>query len=241
MKLPMKLLRTAGLCLVAVFVMSMVAAGTASAELPRWETCATEKPTNPTKYSDPECNTLSSTGHYAWEEVKGTEAARGFGTVVLKDTKVPVEGTVEVSCTGEAVGSVGPGAFSRTEKINEIKCSAGKGCEEIIEPAKPRNLPWQGVLGEEGTAEKERNKIKAEVTESGAKEGAGWTVACKVLGMKEADECTVPNSENPYTIPIRDFSLAHGSSTQKVWLVLLDFVTGAPKATCSLKKKNLEK
>jgi hypothetical protein len=221
----MKSIRIAGLCLVAMFVMSMVAAGTASAA-PRWETCR-EGTASTTKYSEEECVKAESGGKWELAEVKGTEPARGFGTVVLRDTKVPIVGTVEASCTGEAIGSVGPGAFSRVEKIEEIKCSPGKNCEEITENAKPVNLPWQGELAEEGTTEKERNKISA----SGA--GAGWAVGCKVLGISKSDECTVSNSESPYNLPFIKLTPYHGTTTS-VWLVLLDFSPNAPKAKCSV-------
>jgi hypothetical protein len=227
MKLPMKLLRTAGLCLVAMLVMSMVAAGTASAAVPTWETCGTKGAAEAnSKYAGEECTEASSTGKYAWEEVKGTEAAIGLGTLILRDTKVPIEGTVEVSCTGEAIGSVGPGAFSRTEKIENISCTAGKDCEELVKKTvEPRNLPWQGELKE--TEKAARNYISNGKT---GKEAPGWAVTCRVLGIEKTDVCTISTG---YTAVSNLFDPYHGT-TQNVWLALLDFIESAPKANCEV-------
>ncbi len=108
MKLPMKLLRTAGLCLVAMFAMSMVAAGTASAAEPVWEHCVTEKASEAkSKYTEHQCETASGTGGWNWREVKGTEAVVSHGSLVLKDTGTLI-GTVAVSCSGEKQGVCWP-------------------------------------------------------------------------------------------------------------------------------------
>jgi hypothetical protein len=182
MKLPMKLLRTAGLCLVAMFVMSMVATGTASAAAPVWEVCLTERSgSKTTKWNSSECTT-AATGGSEWSEVKVTEPATSLGTLRLIDDNVPIEGEVEVICTVEEVGSVGPGKLSRTSEIN-IKCSPGKKCIEITKAAKPINLPWRGELEAVGT--EVRNNIRA-VNGN----GAGWSVTCKTNVGTVEDECT---------------------------------------------------
>jgi hypothetical protein len=222
MKLPMKLLRMAGLCLVAMCVMGMVAAGTASAA-PSWATC--KEGAAGTKFSGEQCTTAESTGKWGWEELKGTEAAIGLGTLILRDTKVPIEGTVEVSCTGEAFGSVGPGALSRTEEIKNIKCKAGKNCEEITKEVEPVNLPWRGELTEESSTE--RNKL---TSTAGNGKGPGWSVTCRVLGITKTDECTVNTG---YTTPSNLFDPYHGTTTNS-WLILLDFLSTAPKANCEV-------
>jgi hypothetical protein len=172
--------RIAGLCLVAMFAVSMVAAATASAA-PVWEQCS--EGASGTKYETDQCLKTSSTGKWAWEEVKGTEKALGLGTLTLRDTNVPIAGTVEVGCTGESKGSVGPGKFARIEKIENIKCAAGKNCEKIIKIAEPINLPWQTELIEEG------GNIRNKITAVNGK-GAGWAMTCRVLGIEGADECT---------------------------------------------------
>jgi hypothetical protein len=212
----MKSIRIAGLCLVAMFVVSMVAAGSASAAA-HWNTC--KKEATGTKYETEGCAKTSATGTWAFEEVKGTEEARSVGTLRLIDTKVPIVSKVAVICTGEGEGSVGPGAFSRTTAIKNIKCSAGENCEEVTKTAEPKNLPWQGELAE--TEKEARNYITA------GGEGAGWAVACKVLGISKEDVCTVANSEIPYVTPVNVVT----GGTQ---LVLLSFLTKAPKAKCTI-------
>ncbi len=213
----MKSIRIAGLCLVAMFVMSMVAAGTASAAA-GWLTCKESATT--TKYETAGCVKASATGKFGFEEVKGTEAARALGSLRLIDTKVPIVGKVAVLCTGEGKGSVGSGAFSRTEKIEEIECSPGENCEKVEKKAEPRNLPWQGELAEEGGVK--RNRIKAE-----GGEGPGWAVSCRVLGITKEDVCVVPNAEKPFTNVANEV-------INNVQAVSLSFVAAAPKANCSV-------
>ncbi len=215
---------SSGLCLVAMLAVSMVAAGTASAA-PHWLTC--REGSGKTKYTTEECTAASSTGNWQWEEDTSTEAAISFGTLILRDIKIPIVGTVEVSCTGEDKGSVGPGPYSRTTEITNISCTAGKNCEKLEAPVEPLNLKpgvssWQGELTEESG--QLRNKIT-----SSAGSGAGWKVICKVLGVTETDECT---TNTGYTVPSNLLSPYHGT-TESTWLVLLDF-NGVPKAKCKV-------
>ncbi len=174
----MKHLKITGLCLVAMFAMSMVAAATASAT---WEQCASGGAT--TKYETNQCAKASSTGTFSWQEVKGTEKTKGFGSLRLADTKVPIVGTVAVQCTGEAKGAVGPGQLDRTTAIVSIVCAPSTNCEKVEKTASPENLPWQTELA---TVEgKKRDNVKAVNGK-----GAGWAVTCKVLGITKTDVCT---------------------------------------------------
>jgi hypothetical protein len=127
---------------VAIVACSGVAATSALAA-PVWEQCI-EGATG-TKYES-QCKTASAAGAWAWAEVKGTEAVKGSSSLTLKDTKVPIVGTVEIKCTGDLLGvvsegTIGPGKYARLEKIENIQCSPGKNCEKIEGLAEPRNLP----------------------------------------------------------------------------------------------------
>jgi hypothetical protein len=180
----MKFIRIAGLCLVAIFAMGAVAANSASAALV-WEHCETEKEnTTVSKWTTDQCRTAASmaAAGFSWQEVKGTEKVVTHGSLLLTDTKVPIEGSVSVQCTGKDSGTVGPGKHDRIEEITEIQCAAGEHCEKLEGEVKPLNLPWQTELVE---TEGGRDTLKAVNGK-----GAGWSVTCKVLGITKTDECT---------------------------------------------------
>jgi hypothetical protein len=213
----MKSIKIAGLCLVAMFAVSMVAAGTASAA-PHWLVCLPWT-NSPTRYSTHQCKEAASGGSWEWSELNGTEAARAFATLKLKDLKLGVE----VICTGEGNGSVGPKKLDRIVEIVNISCVKGAGCEKLEGNAKPLNLPWQTELAEVPAGSgKIRDNIVAE-----NKKGAGWAVTCKVAGIKDTDECTTEEGSvgvsNVWT---------HGVEGEL--LVLGDFESESPKANCSL-------
>jgi hypothetical protein len=194
----------------------MVAAGTASAA-PHWLVCLPEHSgTTTTKYTEHQCVKAGAGGGWEWSELRGTEAARSHESLRLKDTKI-LGKTVEVKCSGEDVGSVGPGRFDRITAIENIKCVKGENCEEVTKAAEPRNLPWQTELVEEEG--KIRDKIKAENGK-----GAGWALTCKVLSVSETDECT---SEEEGT------SVAN-TVTSGGLLVLAEFESKTAKAKCSI-------
>jgi hypothetical protein len=139
----MKSIRIVGLCLVSMFAVSMVLAGTAQA---KWEQCS-EGPesTTPTKYKNHLCEEAApnNAGRWQWNEVKGTEEVRIKGSLRLADTKT-LAGEAAIECSGELIGDIGPGQFAR---IQEIKTSANqcrpiKVCENA-EEFEARNLPWQ--------------------------------------------------------------------------------------------------
>ncbi len=227
MKLPMKLLRIAGLCLVAMFAMSMVAAGTASAEVPAWEHCTegTEK-IAPTKYTEHQCvaAAASNTGKWQWNEVKGTEKVISRGSLQLVDTDATeFKVKAALSCSGNDEGSVGPGKFDRITEINEIHCSNEENCATIIE-VKPVNLPWQTELVEE--AGKNRDKITNGGT--GEAEWPGWSVTCEnpIVG-RTTDRCTT----NSGSTAIANQTTRRSGVTEL--LVLATFESSKAKCTLS--------
>jgi hypothetical protein len=216
----MKHLKIAGLCLVAMFMMSMVAAGTASAA-PHWLVCLPENTETPktTKWNSHQCTTAVANGGWEWSELKGTEAAVSHGSLRLADTKV-LGKIVAVQCTGEDIGSVGPGRFDRIEKIENIECSAGENCEKVEKKAEPVNLPWQTELTEESGA------IRDRIMATNGK-GAGWKVTCKVLSITESDVCTTEEGST---------SVADKTSpgVEGALLVLTEFESKTAAAKCEI-------
>jgi|HubBroStandDraft_6_1064221.scaffolds.fasta_scaffold222598_2 hypothetical protein len=181
----MKSIMSAGLCLAAMLVVGMVAAGTASAA-PVWEHCETEKAnTAVSKWTTDQCTTAASmaAAGFSWQEVKGTEAVRSHGSLRLSDETLGVK--VEVLCSGANAGSVGPGKFDRIVTITEIQCEAGKNCEKLDKTAEPRDLPWQTEL-----VEPKAGEVRDHITSGGNGE-PGYAVTCTVpiLGERE-DVCT---------------------------------------------------
>jgi len=220
----MKSIRIAGLCFVAVFAMGMVAAGTASAGV--WEHCETEKANAAvSKWTTDQCRTTASQANagFSWQEVNGTEAVRGHGSLVLTDTKTPIVGNVSVQCSSEGRGTVGPGNHDRIEEIVNIICSPGENCEKIENGGKaiPENLPWQTEVVQEGT--ERRDTIKSTIT---GKE-AGWTVSCKVLGITKANTCL----NNTGSASLKNV-LTAGVSGEL--LVLATFDAGSTNAKCTV-------
>jgi hypothetical protein len=213
----MKHLKIAGLCLVAMFAMSMVATAVASAA-PVWEQCR-ENAGAGTKY-ETGCLKASSTGKWEWKELTTTEKVLSSGTLKLADTKVPIAGTVEVICGGTDEGTIGPGKFDRVTTVTPVNCKAGTNCEEV-KKVEARNLPWQTEL-----FETEGGKVRDAIKEGGTGTGEpGWKVECKVLGITKGDECVT----NKGTTSIAD------DLSGSVLLVLATFVpkTGE-KAKCEV-------
>ncbi len=212
----MKHLKIAGLCLVAMLVMSMAAAATASAA-PVWEQCRENAGTG-TKWSDNGCKTASPTGKWEWKELTTTEKVKSSATLQLADIKVPLVGRVEVHCSGEDIGVIGPGKFDKITEIPQasIKCTAGENCQEF-KKVEPRNLPWQTELFET------EGKIRDAIQEDG-KGAPGWKVTCRVLGIEKGDECT--NKTGTTAVATE----ASGS----ILLVLATFDTKSGKAKCEV-------
>src|ERR1700689_1531229 len=144
--------KIAGFCLASMFVVCMAFSATASAN---WEHC-TKGPVGaaPTKYSESGCSTLAqTTGEWNWREVNGTEEVRSKGSLLLRDTNVPIVGKVAIECSGEGTGAVGPKTFARVSEIktSPSQCRNIENCEEVKE-VEARNLNWQIELSTKGTA-----------------------------------------------------------------------------------------
>jgi len=215
MKLSMKLLRIVGLCLVAMFAMSVATAATASAA-PVWEQCTTEK-TTVTKYTENKCLTASSTGAWGWKELETTEAVIGHATLLLKDTKVTL-GPASVRCGGTEEGLIGPGKLDKVTKVTVVKCERVEDgpCEELKE-VKPVDLPWQTTLWE--TAKTVYDKVEPDGNGQ-----PGWSVECKTpLGTK-TDTCTSETGKEASTTM---------TNKQLSGTVLASFQSTAPKGKCS--------
>jgi hypothetical protein len=217
----MRSIKITGLCLVAMFAMSMVASATASAEAPPvWKQCR-EGTVSPTKYTDGKCSVLSSTGKYEWIELTTTEKVFSEATLRLYDTKTAA-GESEVECSGTTVGSIGPGKYDRTETVTVASCRALKVCENPV-TATAVDLPWQTELYE--SAKEQRDKI-TEVPPHGE---PGWKIECKVLFKNETDECKTVAGEEGST-SMTDITVGTKSIVQAT------FETKSGLATCTLSK-----
>jgi hypothetical protein len=210
------------LVLAATIVACFGVAATSALAAPVWEQCV--EGAAGTKYESSQCKTASATGKWAWSEITGTEPVEGRSSLTLRDTKVPVVGTVEIKCTGVLLGAVsqgtvGPGKFARLLEVREINCSAGKNCEKIEGPAEPRNLPWQTELFE--TEATVRGKITNGKTGS---EAPGWAITCKVLGITEKDVCVTENSSG----------LVENKVSSGELLVQGTFEAKTPKGNCTI-------
>ncbi len=181
----MKSIKIAGLCLVVMFSMSMVAAGSASAAGPVWEECS--EGGSSTKYETAQCEKASGTGNFEWNEIKTTEAVIIVGlTLTLRDAGI---GTA-VRCTTESEGAgvVGPGkrGVITTAEVKEAKsctvleggCKAGE-----VEAVKGVDLPWDTELFET------ENAVETKIESSGHGE-PGWEVKCNTALGKTTDTCT---------------------------------------------------
>ena len=189
----MRSIKIAGLCLVAMFAVSMAISAAASAAAPVWLQC--REGASGTKYEDNNCTVLDSTGKWGWQELATTEKVLTFGTLTLKDNKT-LAGVSEVICGGTDTGTVGPGKYDRIESVSvkTSQCKAVKVCENV-EEVEARDLPWQTELFE--TEKTVRDKI-TEVSGSGE---PGWKVKCKapILGST-TDECLTESGKEASTL-----------------------------------------
>jgi hypothetical protein len=178
----MRSIKIAGLCVVAMFAMGMVVVATASAA-PVWEQC-TEGSTT-TKYAEDNCKVAEAGGKWGWKAIPAGAPATVHitgSTLTLKDTKVPIIGTVEVVCAIEGEGTAG-GSIGKVEKLTIKSCSAGKNCEKV-ESSAIKDLPWETEFFET------ESKVFQTLKGTGAGE-PGWSISCKVLGVTETDECKI--------------------------------------------------
>jgi hypothetical protein len=177
----MRFIRIAGLCFAAVFVMSMVVAGTASAA-PHWLVCL-EWHNSPTRYTEHQCETASGSGGWEWSEPTHTEATRTAGSLKLESKSII--GEIEIKCAGLDTGWIGPNGTDQTTTVTVDKCEAGTNCEKIEGNVTPLHLPWNSELKE--TEGKIHDTLR-----SGGNGEPGYEVTCKVLGKNETNICTGP-------------------------------------------------
>ncbi len=221
----MKFIRIAGLCLAAMFVMSMVAAGTASAA-PHWLVCLPWT-NSPTRYATHQCKEASGGGEWEWSELKGTEAVVGVGTTITLRDKNATGGSTAVQCSGTQEGSVGPGNFDRVTKVT-VKAENCKRventlCESVVE-VKAVNLPWQTELYE--TESKIFDRINTVGT---AGKEPGWAVTCKTLLGNKTDTCEAEGTGKEESLLLEN-KVTKG--TEAELLVLATFAK-KNKAKCS--------
>jgi hypothetical protein len=223
----------AGLCLVAVLLMGMVAAGSASA-VGTYKTCQEVSGTG-TKYAAEGCETAEAAGKWEVAELKGTEKAVLAGTLVLTDTKTAV-GEVSVSCSSEeARGVVGPGKLGKVTAINKINCTSIKGCEAGSVKAEADGLPWKTELAEVENSEKAKT---AGVKLESEKEEAGWTIKCKVAGLSVEDKCLTNKGLLNYVSLLYTKGFFNNPAGNRRWLLFLEFLNyPGRRATCSQSKE----
>ena len=179
----MKHLKLAGLCLLAMFAMSMVSAGTAQAS---WEECGTENASKAgSKYTTDECTTASSTGGWAWEPASEAMSVKSKGSLAFRDKKT-IAGEVEVECYTEEEGTL--------DKIEHVKlnsCRAIKLCEAGSVTAEAIDLPWGAAT------EATEGKVSELVSEEKETEDKpGVKVKCKVAGLSVEDTCKAVGTES---------------------------------------------
>jgi hypothetical protein len=209
----MKLLKIAGLCLVAMFAMSMALSAAASAAGPVWEQCREGEKAGVTKWENARCSIASSAGKFEYKELTTTENASLAGTLTLKDTKTPV-GIVEVACSTSGEGTIGPGKFGTITEVSFKSCKPGEHCEEVGK-VEARDLPWQTEFIEsEGV-------VRTAIKEDG-KGAPGLSIECKVLGVKGADTCTTNNGR-----------LSNGFGFAILWW-LLTWLPSSAKSSCTV-------
>jgi len=213
----MKSVRIAGLCLAAMFVMSMVAAGTASAT-PHWEVCLTEHSgTTTTKWTSSQCATAKASGGFEWSEPTHTEKVVSHASLTLTAKELGV--TVAIHCVGNDEGWVGPNGTAETTKVTVEKCEKGENCEEITTTPKAIHLPWNTELKE--------TESKVHATVRGTGSGApGWLAGCKVI-LKGAVENECTSEEGLLVLENKDTPGVLGA------LLVSGQFTNKPKAKCN--------
>ncbi len=179
----MKHLKIAGLCVTAVVAMSMVTSATASAEI-NWKQCR-EVAAGTGKWLNNKC-TEAGKGNWEWKTLTASEKVTSAFTVQLRDTKVPIAGTVEVQCRGTDKGTIGPEKADSVESVLIESCESfgAKKCTKVG-TVKAVNLPWTTTLAE-GSEGQQRDLIRA----GASGKNPGWSVECTVLGVTSTDECT---------------------------------------------------
>jgi len=121
----MKRIRIIGLCLVAVFAMSALATGTASAAAPEFGQCLLKSPAGGAGYSDSKCNkAVGTAAKYEW--VPGFLAGKNTFTSAGTTATLKTVGGKTVTCTKESsTGTYVIGTDNKHEETTVIF----KGCK----------------------------------------------------------------------------------------------------------------
>jgi hypothetical protein len=225
-----RLIKSAGLCLASMLMMSMALAGTANAT-PLWLLCLEGTNANNTKYEDNQCNKAKSSGK--WESVAiGTKSDTVRIVALslrLEDAKGELGAAIIMKCPEVKGGS---GLIESNKLIvREAKvpkpseeCTAEgtglfKACKtSSLENVEGANLPWEGVVSESGS--EFVGKIKKG---PGAAGEPGWKVRC--AGVE--DNCVTAAGAEEET------SGTAGVVTAGVLLILAKF-KDAHGANCSV-------
>ncbi len=179
----MKRLKLVGLCLLAMFAVSMVSVGAAQASA--WEECGTENASKEgTKYTTDQCSTASSSGSWTWQAAAEENTVRSKGSLILRDKKTTA-GESEVECYVE-----GEGAFIEVEKVKVLSCRAIKLCEAKTVEVEAVDLPWKIEAFET------EKKLSAALSEEGSSGKPGLKVKCKVAGVSVEDTCKFTGTES---------------------------------------------
>jgi hypothetical protein len=217
----MRSIKITGLCLVAMFAMSMVASATASAAGPVWEQCSTEKAASAiTKYTNSECNVVGSPNAWAWQTVENTEKVNSTAALRLTDTKTLL-GESEVECFGTDEGVIGPKQYGRIQAVRVASCKAIKVCDntETVK-AVAVHLPWQTELYYSG------KEVRSKITEGTAKLQPGWSVTCHAgIGGTQTDECLNESGKEGSTAM---------RNIQETGIVQAEFESKSGTAQCTL-------
>ncbi len=212
----MRSIRIAGLCLAAVFVMSMVAAGTASAA-PHWLVCL-QWTSSPTKYQTSQCEKGEADGGWEWSEPKTTEAVRTAASLKLEAKSII--GEVEIKCAILGTGWIGRNGTDQITTWAIDKCEPGTNCEKIEGTSSAVHLPWNTEL-------KETEGLIHDTIRNGGHGEPGWTSTCKVLGKNETNTCT-----NEGELVVLENKNTPGNLA--ALLVLANYINpNKPKANCT--------
>ena len=200
----MKSIKIAGLCLVAMFTMSMALAGNASAA-PLWLLCLEGKEgVPPTKYTTNQCTTAAKENKGKWESVaigNKTDTVRiKVFSLRLRD-KNTLAGESEIECNSDLTKDAGEGTITGPNKAQIVKAEINKtevnkrctvlkgGCNTgEIEEVHGVHLPWSTTIEEVG------GEVVGKIENSGAGE-PGWAIKCNTILGSKTDTCTSINKE----------------------------------------------
>jgi len=198
----MRRIRILGVCVVAVFAMTAVAATSAFAtSVPTWYECAKASPKNTGNYTTSSCTTLSEPGKGGFELKAGVGKGKVFKGKSVTTEKVVIhvkgtqgDNTVECKSSADSGKAVAPNlesdvvvVYSKCEALKKVCTSPG------AKPGEVKSSPLKGELGyiEEPTV-KVGLKLQNESTPGGSVveftcEGLSVKVTGEVIGAASKD------------------------------------------------------